>query len=126
MSCTRPGRSHDEGSVTIEAAISLSVLVLVLAMCLSGIGCAIAQIRCVDAAREAVRLAARGEQGRAVEAVTRLAPAGASVNLQINDTTVTATVVARGVGGLIPGVQVNATAMAAAEPVMSGQAGAQP
>ena len=38
--------------VTVEAAIALGGLVLVLAVVLAGIGAAVARIRCVDAAGE--------------------------------------------------------------------------
>jgi hypothetical protein len=111
----RSRRSGERGSVTIEAAVALSVLVVLLALCLSGIGCAIAQIRCVDAAREAARLAARGDQDRATAAVGSIAPAGAALSVSVDGNTVTATVSASGVGGLLPGIRVSATAVAASE-----------
>ncbi|MDQ6658521.1 MAG: pilus assembly protein [Actinomycetota bacterium] len=116
MNNTRSRRVDDAGSVTIEAAIGLSSVVIVLAMCLAGIGCAIGEVRCVDAAREAARLAARGDGELAAQVVARLAPAGASLNVQVSGDTVIATVSATPVGGLLPAVRLTATAEAAREP----------
>jgi|SRR5689334_20878335 len=115
----RVGRVGDRGSVTIEAAIGLAVLALVLAACLAGIGCLVAQLRCADAAREAARLAARGDEAGAVQAVAALAPAGAALSVGGGDL-VTATVTAPPVGGLLPGVVISASAAAAREPTGAG------
>lgn len=119
-------RRADRGSVTVEAAIALSVLVVVLALCLSGIGCAIAQVRCVDAAREAARLAARGDGDRAAAAVAAIAPGGASLSLRDDGTLVVATVSATGVGGLLPGIKVGASATAVKEDGVDGAPEAVP
>jgi hypothetical protein len=120
---TRSRAPGDRGSVTVEAAISLSVLVVILALCLSGIGCAIAQLRCIDAAREAARLAARGDDDRVAAAVTSIAPAGAALRLDTDGNTVTATVSAGGVGGLLPGITVTARAVAVKEVGSDGPPG---
>lgn len=40
------------------------------------------QLRCVDSAREAARLAARGDERVAVEVARRIGPAGAQVELR--------------------------------------------
>lgn len=111
----RGDRSADRGSVTIEAAIGLAVLAVVLAMCLAGIACLLAQLRCADAAREAARSAARGDEAGAAQAVSALAPAGATLSLSGGEL-VTATVTAAPVGGLLPGVVISASASAAREP----------
>ena len=116
----KPDRDADGGSVTIEAAIGLAVLALVLAVCLAGIACLMAQLRCADAAREAVRLAGRGDDAAAAQAVSALAPAGASLSLSGGGDLVTATVTAAPVGGLLPGVIIEATASATREPQVSG------
>jgi len=108
-------RPPDSGSVTVEAAIALSVVVVVLAMCLAGIGCAIGQIRCVDAAREAARLAARGDGDQSAAVVATVGPAGAQLSLHTDGDTVTATVTATLAGGLLPTVRLGATAVAATE-----------
>ncbi|HYN71172.1 MAG TPA: TadE family type IV pilus minor pilin, partial [Nakamurella sp.] len=52
---TADRHSADRGSVTVEAAVALASLVVVVAACLGGIGCMIGQVRCADAAREAAR-----------------------------------------------------------------------
>lgn len=70
--------------VTAELAIVIPALVAVLALCLSGLGLAVDQIRCVDAARIAVRAAARGEPTQEVVALARqAAPEGAEVTVTI-------------------------------------------
>jgi len=102
--------------VTVEAAVALAGLVVVVAACLGGIGCMIGQVRCADAAREAARLAGRGDEAGAAGAVDALAPDGAKLALGGSGDLVTATVTAGAVGGLIPGVTLRATASAAREP----------
>lgn len=114
-----PVRGRDAGSVTIEAALGLAALAVVLAACLAGVACLLAQLRCADAAREAARLAARGDDSAAAAAVSTLAPAGASLSLSGGDL-VAATVTAVPMGGLLPGVVISATASAAREPSVGG------
>ena len=66
--------------VTAETAVVLPVLLLVLAGAVAAVVVVGAQLRCVDAAREGARAAARGEPVAAVtEIVRRAAPAGAAV-----------------------------------------------
>jgi Flp pilus assembly protein TadG len=68
--------------VTAETAVVLPVLLLVLAGAVAAIVVVGAQLRCVDAAREGARAAARGEPPAAVtEIVRRAAPAGAVVSV---------------------------------------------
>src|ERR1700712_5362556 len=74
-------RPRDDGGVTVEAAMALAVLAFVLVSGLAGIACLIAQIRCADAAREAARLAGRGDADLAAAAVATLAPDGAELSL---------------------------------------------
>ncbi|MDT5016388.1 MAG: hypothetical protein QOD39_2548 [Mycobacterium sp.] len=69
-------------------------------------------IRCVDAAREAARLAARGGDG--VGAARAVAPDGAAVQLRRDGEFVVATVTSR--SGLLPGINIAAQAVAAVEP----------
>ncbi len=106
---------RDAGGVTVEAAVALAVLALVLVTCLAGLACMIAQIQCADAAREAARLAGRGDDGGASGAVAALAPHGAVLDLGTQDEWVVATVSVRPVGGLLPGVTISASATAARE-----------
>jgi hypothetical protein len=117
----RRSREHrrgavDGGSVTVEAAMALAVLAVVLVACLAGVACVIAQVRCADAAREAARLAGRGDPGAASAAVAALAPEGASLSLGGSGDLVLATVSVPAIGGILPGVTIRASASAAREP----------
>lgn len=105
---------RDRGSVTVEAALVIPVLVLVLAVCLAGIACLAAQLRCIDAAREAARLAARGDQSGARAAVAALA-GDASVDIRVGSDLILARVSTRPLGGLLPGVEIAAEAVSAVE-----------
>jgi len=72
------------------------------------------QVRCVDAAREAARLAARGDDGSAANAAQGIAPDGAAVQLRRDGEFVVARVTAR--SPLLPGITIAAEAVVAAEP----------
>lgn len=85
---------------------------MVLLLCTSGLTAVSMHIRCVDAAREAARLAARGDDG--ADAARAIAPQGASVQLRRDGPHVVATVSARSV--LLPGINVAGHAVAALEP----------
>jgi Flp pilus assembly protein TadG len=106
----------DRGSVTVEAALALCSLVAVLALVLAAVSAVAAQLRCIDAAREAARLTARGEQDRAEEFARRIAPRGAVVAVTVRGDEVTARVSANPAAGLLPGVDVGAEAAAVLEP----------
>ncbi len=106
----------DEGAVTIEAAIGIGSIVMVLVLCLAALGCLVDSLRVTDAAGEAARLAARGDRAGAVAAVAVLGPSGARLDLVINGSSVTAVVSAQPVGGVLPGIRLRAVAVAAAEP----------
>jgi hypothetical protein len=86
--------------------------VVVLLVCVSSLAAVGMQIRCVDAAREAARLAARGDDGSA--AARAIAPEGAAVQLRRDGEHVVATVTAR--SSLLPGVAIAGQAVAALEP----------
>jgi hypothetical protein len=73
----------DRGAITIEAALALCSLTVVAALAVGAIGAAAASVRCTDAARELVRLAARGEPDRGRTVAARLAPAGARIELEV-------------------------------------------
>lgn len=105
----------DRGSVTVEAAVGLTAIVLVLSMCLAGIGCLITALRVTDAAGEAARLAARGDSAGARAAVAALAPAGSVLSLSGDGDTLTATVTVGPLGGWLPGIHIGASAVAAVQ-----------
>lgn len=85
-----------------------------LVLCVSGLTAVSMQVRCVDAAREAARLAARGDDGSTGDAAQRIAPDGAVVQLRRDGEFVVATVTAK--SPLLPGITIAAEAVAAAEP----------
>jgi hypothetical protein len=94
--------------------LGVATLVTVMVVCLAGITAVSMQVRCIDAAREAARLAARGDEGSAVAAARGVAPAGAAVELRRNGGFVVATVTAR--SNLLPMLHIAATGEAAMEP----------
>src|SRR3569833_4685867 len=74
----RPRPDEEAGMVTAETAVVLPVLLLVLAAAVAAVTVVGAQLRCVDAAREGARAAARGETFAVVKRVTaQTAPPGA-------------------------------------------------
>lgn len=81
-------------------------------LCVAGVGAVTMQIRCVDAAREAARLAARGD-GSGVGAASVLAPAGARVELRRDGAYVVARVSGR--PPMLPGLVIVAEAVSASE-----------
>lgn len=128
---SRPGLHHGEGargSATAETALALPVLLLVLAAAVSVLTVSVAQLRCLDAAREGARAAARGEPGAVVRGVAgAVAPAGATVAVAVrgDDVAVTVRADAPVLGPLLPGsVPVSGAATARREPGLSGAGGA--
>lgn len=97
----------------MEAAFGLAALVVVLVLCLAGVTAVVMQVRCVDAAREAARLAARGDERNAIGAAHRIAPAGAQVRVHDDGGFILAVVTAH--SRLLPGVAIRADALAAIE-----------
>ena len=119
-----PGRLRalggDRGAFTAELAAGLPALMLLLLAGLTAVGAVTAQGQCVDAAREGALVAARGGPG--IADATRIAPAGASVDLVEGADTVTVTVRAPVpiLGGHLPAITVRAEAVAAREPDGTG------
>lgn len=111
---------RDAGAVTVEAAIALGAFIAVLAMALGAISAAIDQLRCIDAAREAARLVARGEPARARTAATQIAPTSADVMITVRGDTIQVDVRSKPVNGLLPGLQLHGAAYAIAEPGVAG------
>jgi Flp pilus assembly protein TadG len=112
-------RRDERGMVTAETAVVLPVLLLVLAGAVAAVTVVGAQLRCVDAAREAARAAARGEPFDVVHAIAaRAAPSGAGAVIADAGDEVRVTVAARiaPLGPLPLRVQVSATAVAQREP----------
>ena len=87
---------------------------VVLALCLAGVTALSMQVRCVDAAREAARLAARGDERSALDAARRIAPLGSRVQVRRDGDFLVATVVTH--SKLLPSLDIGARAVSAAEP----------
>lgn len=130
MDSTNPpvARASDReaGSVTAELVVALPALLLTLSAAIWGVGAGAAQVRCLDAAREGARTAARGEPPDEVLAATRrAAPAGAVVRIGRSGNLVRVAVSASvGPLGLLarraPALHVSATATAAVEAATGG------
>lgn len=89
----RPSRRSDDGSVTAEAAIVLPLIAAFALVLVWMIAVGIAQVQVVDAARDAARALARGDdEAAAVEAADRTAPDRATVSSSRTGDTVTVTV----------------------------------
>jgi hypothetical protein len=89
--------------------------VLVLVMAVGAVAAVGAQLRCLDAAREAARLVARAEPDRARQAAGAIAPGGALVDIRIAGDEVTVEV-SSGVVGRLPGLTVSGRAVGVLEP----------
>ncbi len=98
--------------MTVEAAIALAALIIVVVLCLGALSAAAAQVRCVDAAREAARLAARDADARS--AALRVAPPGADVSIRTEGDHVIVVVSAR--VPILPVLTLHAEAIAVREP----------
>lgn len=98
----------------MEAALAIAALVVVLALCLAGVAAVSMQVRCVDAAREAARLAARGDESSAVDAARSIAPDGSRIQVRREGDFIVATVIVH--SKLLPTLDISAKAVAAAEP----------
>ena len=97
----------------MEAAFAIVALVAVLAVCVAGLTAVSMQVRCIDAAREAARLAARGEDGNATRAAREVAPGESVIDLRRDGQYVVARVTAR--SALLPGLSIAGEAIAAIE-----------
>lgn len=113
----RVRRARDAGTVTAELAAALPVLVLVLAVALSAVAMAASRVRLEDAAREAARLAARGDLAAARRVAQQVAP-GAQLRLDSAGGEVVAVLVAtvHPLTDVLPGLRVEERAVAAVEP----------
>ena len=115
-------RQRDQaGAATAELALGIPLLVALTAGLVWMLAVGAAQVRVIDASREAARAVARGDDAAAAEAVAlRIAPEEASVRIAIGEGQVVVTTSARisGPGGLLaslPGVTVTADAVALVE-----------
>ncbi|MGL6236984.1 MAG: TadE family type IV pilus minor pilin [Segniliparus sp.] len=101
--------------VTVESAIGVASILFVLfgsAVALLAVG---DHVRCVDAAREAARLASRGDLGHASSAAERVGPRGADIRIEEGPGEVVATVTFK--AQWLASLDLGAKAVAAMEPV---------
>nr|CEL23210.1 hypothetical protein [Kibdelosporangium sp. MJ126-NF4]CTQ94373.1 hypothetical protein [Kibdelosporangium sp. MJ126-NF4] len=87
-----------------------------LALAVAGVMATTAHLRCVDAAREAARLIARGDSALAQEAATKIAPAGAHLRITTDGDHISVEVSVTPVGELLPNLVIAGEAFAIAEP----------
>jgi hypothetical protein len=112
-----PGR----GAVTAEIATALPALVVVVIGAVWVVSVGLAQLRCGDAAREAARAAARGDEPEVVSSVAETtAPDGATVRVRVDGSFVTVEVTAKvplplPFGDQLPAPTVGASAAAVRE-----------
>lgn len=97
----------------MEAAFAIASIVAVIVVCIGAIVSVTMHIGCVDAAREAARLAARGDAAQAVSAGERVAPDGARITVTEDGEFFVARVE---VASPLPGLTLSVEAVAAAEP----------
>ncbi len=115
----------ERGAVTAETAVVIPLLVALTAGLAWMVSLGVTQVRVIDAAREAARAAARGEQAATARALgARVAPDGAEVTVStrpsgqggIVEAHVRAPVTSPdGLFGFLPTFTVDATAAALAE-----------
>jgi Flp pilus assembly protein TadG len=103
--------------VTAELAACLPVLMLILGVALTAVSAVAARVRVQDAAREAARAAARGDQVAARRLAGSAAP-GSQVSLSTGPGGVLAVVRTQlhPLGGWLPAITVTERAVAALEP----------
>ena len=98
------GRADESGAVTAELALGIPLLLALTVGLVWMLSLGAAQVRVIDASREAARAVARGDDVAAAEAVaSRIAPAGATVRIGTADgqVTVTTSVHVPAPGGLL-------------------------
>lgn len=111
----------DAGAVTAELALGIPVLLALTAGLVWMLALGAAQLRVVDASREAARLVARGDDVAQAEALAmRIAPATARVRIAVEGgrVVVTTSVQVPGPGALLgslPAATVSSEAVAAVE-----------
>jgi Flp pilus assembly protein TadG len=119
----------ERGAVTAETALAVPSIVIVLLLAVWVLLGVTAQLRCLDAAHVAARVAARGESDDRVRAAAaQVAPEGAAVTVSRGDGTVEVRVSAQvrpfaGVLEGLPGLQVAGRAVAADEAAVPGASG---
>ncbi|GAA1549800.1 hypothetical protein GCM10009827_082810 [Dactylosporangium maewongense] len=108
----RNGRADDRGSATVEFAVTLPGVVVLLLIFVAGWSAFAAKVRLTDAAGLAARAAARGEPVASRGAM----PAGATISVQRDGDLVRVTVRQRVGLGPLPSITLQEEAAALIEP----------
>lgn len=117
--------SDESGAVTAELALGIPLLLALTVGLVWMLAVGAAQMRVIDASREAARAVARGDTAEAAEGVAlRIAPSGATVRIVSVDGQVSVTTSARvaAPGGLLsalPGITVSDEAVTTMEEGMA-------
>ena len=113
-------RRRDGGMATAEMAVALPVLMLLVLTAVYAVQVAGMRVRCLDAAREAARAAARDDP-RATAIARQVLP-GAEVSIARSATTVSATVTIHlaPLGRDLPAITIREEVTAATEPEPAG------
>ncbi len=111
---------RERGMVTAEAATVLPVLMALTVSLVWVLSLALTEVRCLDAAREAARLVARGDIQQARAVARQAGPPGASVAISTSAGLVRVTVSAQArpdlpLLGHLPAVGLSASAVSAEE-----------
>lgn len=111
--------ADERGMVTVEAAFAIASIVAAMVMGVIAVVAVAAHVRCIDAAREAARIAAQGDSVTARRVAEQAGPRGAVVTIRIEGDLVIAEV--RADVPLMAGLDVGAKAVAAVEPGGAGE-----
>lgn len=105
--------ADERGMVTVEAAYAVAAIVAVVIVGMGAVGAVLTQIRCTDAAREAARLSAAGDD-RARSAATDVVGSDAVITIRESGDRIVVEV--SDSVPLVPGVRMSARAVAVPEP----------
>lgn len=117
----RRGERADGGAVTAELALGIPLLLALTVGLVWMLAVGAAQVRVIDASREAARAVARGDDTAVAESTAlRIAPTGARVHIvqvggEVRVTTRARVAAPGGLLGGLPGVSVSDEAVALAE-----------
>lgn len=110
----RTGRADDRGSATVEFAVALPAVVVLLLIFLAGWSALAAKVRLADAAGLAARATARGEPAKSTGRGAM--PAGATISVQRDGDLVRVTLRQRVGLGPLPAITLREEAVALVEP----------
>lgn len=123
MSPATRHKPSEHGAVTAELAILLPAVLALFFVALWAVGAVITNIRCIDAARDTARAAARGEPPASAERIgQRSAPSNASITIARSGNDITVEVTATQTWPLLkslPSLPAKAKATIQSEPTNS-------